>query len=409
MADLWSEGLDQGFQWMLGVQEQKSREADRRVREKNLAAELAQIQLRNQQIQTEIQQKALQDAEWMGALSQIDALHKAASIDPLQPVPSKAELVRARAAEMPWNYRAQEMLDKDAGIAQKEALAQQRRLGRTGSIPKEIKFKQIADQLEAEGDAENAEAFRALVRKELVQQEQAGTRLDQSDRRLDLTEGQQQLSNFLRQRGLDQRDIDQALRLRSEGAKVVSPPGAPVQLESIPRPPTTATVSAAQEASSSAKSALASIDRAVETLEKNPDAAGITGAARELIEGLGGQLGIEAGTRITGARTELRDTAHQLVSGLRVESGQMSNWERAMLEEVGSPLKWTLGADTAKEKLRIISRLIAARELRRGKDSLNQSTPGWVLGSLTRDDLLEAVRSGYITPDQAREAGRRRP
>lgn len=134
MADLWSEGLHKGFSLMLEAgdqtirqQEQKSREAERRVREKNLAAELAQIQLRNQQIQTEIQQKALQDAQWMGALSQIDALHKAASIDPLQPVPSKAEMLKAKIMEMPGNVHAQKAAQTLGNLEADAALAEQRR------------------------------------------------------------------------------------------------------------------------------------------------------------------------------------------------------------------------------------------------------------------------------------------
>lgn len=259
-------------------------------------------------------------------------------------------------------------------------------------------------------------------------------RLDMSQKRIE----NEALRMTLQRQGFGLREIDQMIRARELGYEIQGQPSIPgvstgpalappvdpsmqgppapaqtapapgVTLKPIARPLTTANVTQGQRDLLAADSALASIDKSIDILRKNPDAAGIEGAVRELYEGIGGQLGLKPGTRITGSRTQLRDTANQLVVGLRVESGQMSNWERQMLEDIGNPLEWKLDAETAVDKLAVLRRLIGGRALRIGK-ILGQPPKPSALAALTREDLLEAVSAGYISAEQAIAEGERRP
>lgn len=220
--------------------------------------------------------------------------------------------------------------------------------------------------------------------------------------------------------GMGLREIDQMIKARELGYEINGQPDIPnvkgepggpaaspgnVTLTPVARPLTTPNVTAAQTDVLAARSAIASIDQAIATLVRTPGAAGIVGAGREIAEGVAGQIGIDLGTEITAARTQLRETAHQLVSALRVESGQMSNWEREMLEDVASPLNWKLDDKAAIAKMATIKRLIGLREVRRVAALHQQSAE---LDTLTDKDLVEMKKAGFITPEAARAEYQRR-
>lgn len=162
------------------------------------------------------------------------------------------------------------------------------------------------------------------------------------------------------------------------------------------RPPTTANITEAQQEMNAAVLAVGSISKAIDAVEKNPDAAGAVGWLKELYEGVGGQLGLDPGTRITDARTYMRDTANQLTSALRVDVGAMSDWEQKLLEAIPGLLDKTASADTIKTRLRIINRLMAGKAFRNAP-ILRKSPPPALLEALTTEDLADAIKAGYIT------------
>lgn len=238
----------------------------------------------------------------------------------------------------------------------------------------------------------------------------AERRLEQGERRLDL--GEEHLG--LRKKTLTQDDIRlQAQALRDEADRLEKgqtlQPGPTGQLQVVqgPKPLTTANVTAAQQDILGAEAAISSINKSIEALTKNPDAAGFEGFIKEIYEGVGGQLGLKPGTRITGTRTQLRDTANQLVVGLRVESGAMSNWERKMLEDMGALLDKTSDAEAIKTRLDTIKRLIAVRTLRLNPGLHTKPSPT-VLHTLSDIDLANAKRADYLTEAQARAEYERR-
>ena len=93
--ELYPQPADQGLGWFqagaaigarnadrrLQVQELKSREAERVVRERQIAAQLQHLDLQNQIIQQGIKEKADQDAQWADLTTQAQAVHKIISAD----------------------------------------------------------------------------------------------------------------------------------------------------------------------------------------------------------------------------------------------------------------------------------------------------------------------------------------
>lgn len=302
---------------------------------------------------------------------------------------------------------AWESMVKDAQFAVDVETARQKIAAQGTMRTKEEKLKFARDRALEEGDTEGAEYYQKAMDAEAERLAQAKARLVQGDVRL----RQQEFWNRERiaqsAARLNISAIDLAKELQEANITVEEPPtvpGAPGEpakpllptLKMGERPPTTANITEAQQEMNAAVLAVGSISKAIDAVEKNPDAAGAVGWLKELYEGVGGQLGLDPGTRITDARTYMRDTANQLTSALRVDVGAMSDWEQKLLEAIPGLLDKTASADTIKTRLRIINRLMAGKAFRNAP-ILRKSPPPALLEALTTEDLADAIKAGYIT------------
>lgn len=299
---------------------------------------------------------------------------------------------------------------------------------------------QDINRLEADGDYDTAAALRAQLQAAQTRAAQGakglelrGEGLELSKKRLLSQEQREALRMQYQQMGLNIRQIDQAMKLAESGFVVDTPP-APIQgqapqrvptdeeilgpeptpepiqapvIRRIEKPVSAANVTGLQDKVLKSDKALQSVDDSIGVLVQNPDAAGFVGAAMEGAEGLLGQLGIDIGQRVTTARTNLRDTAQQLVEALRVDVGAMSDWERTMLDQIGNPLKWQNDAKAAAAKLLTLRRLIALRSIA-DRSALNQSIPKELFSGLNEDDLANAFERKYIDKDTLKQEIQRR-
>ena len=119
----------------LQAQELKSREAERVVRERQIAAQIQHLDLQNQIIQQGIKEKADQDAQWANLTTQAQAVHKIISADapsgpvdegaPPRDIPDANEVLANMALPLAGsNPNAKKFIDTFAASKLKEALAE---------------------------------------------------------------------------------------------------------------------------------------------------------------------------------------------------------------------------------------------------------------------------------------------
>lgn len=215
----------------------------------------------------------------------------------------------------------------------------------------------------------------------------------------------QRLSQSAEKLGMDK--LKMQAGFLQEGVKVVPGPGGLSTVELGPKPLSTSNVTDLQSKIVEGEKGLQMLDRSIGVLAQNPDAAGLRGIIKEKIEGLAPLVGVKTGTRVTDARTELRNTATQIVTALRVDEGAMSDKEQTMLREVGDPLDWDLESEPAQQKLSTLRRLITLRTMA-DRATLKQPQNLSLLNVLTDQDLADAFVVGYITREQAQAEYARR-
>ena len=224
------------------------------------------------------------------------------------------------------------------------------------------------------------------------------------------------------------REVDQRIKLLSEGydvqglpepvftpygASPVAVPGAaptpdalspstnqptPITIKPIERPTTPAETTRLQEQNIQADEAIQAIGSLEQNIRQNPDALGIRGIVKGGIETVRGQLDPTADARVLKAREQAGLTFVQLSKGLRVDTGNMSRYERNKLEDIGDMTKWEKYPQAALEQAGAIKDMIIARKLRVGK-ALHSPPDSGVLSLVSPVELPALVKSSLIDDD----------
>jgi hypothetical protein len=374
----------EGFDLALRNQAQKSQAADRRIRERELAARIAGIELENQKLSAEIQQRAAFDAQMLNvntaitkAKTAFDASREAGDQQP----------------EPDWErLRVQEALQQAPNNPHTQVF---------------VKRVQDAEEL-------------AIKRRELEMQGQRQATLDQlSSQRLSNSEARTRNEATrlqLQQMGFSLRQVDQMMKASELGYDIQGQPdvspqgGGPVPtLVPAQRPLTTTTLSQVQQRSSEADTALASLQDAVSAIQKNPEAIGVRGIIGQTIENVKGNINPRSTdpTPITDTRQKASIAFANIAKSLRVDSGNMSRYELTKLEQAGDVLSWEKGAPGALNQLANIQNAVVAQKLRLLK--LQRAKPDdTVLRSIAKSEFADLLRDNLLTLEdvaRAKKAG----
>jgi len=167
---------------------------------------------------------------------------------------------------------------------------------------------------------------------------------------------------------------------------------------------TTATKSRLQEQSLNNDEALMTLEEAITGIRETPEAIGVRGKVGEFAEKVRGQIspGASMETPITDVRQKASIAFSRLAPALRIDSGNMSRYELNKLEQAGDVLGVNEAPQTALKKLNNLQATVVARELRirktQGKaadDALLRRIQGEEIAALLADKLLtkeEALR-----------------
>lgn len=366
----------QGMELKLKRQQLASQEAARRIQERKLTADLEMIELEKQKLGMEIRQRAEADARWLNVDTRIkqdraafntalEAGYQGPEVDPLR----HAATVAAQLA--PTDPRTMDLL-------------------KTGN---------------------SIESTRALTQQRTLSGQRAEQRIDNESTRLDL----QRMGFSLRQ--VEQMMKASELGYEIQGQPAVNTPGASAPtLTPIQRPATTATLTQAQERTTEASSALASLSKAIQAIQQNPEALGVRGVIGQVVENVKGQINPRSTdpTPITDTRQKASIAFANVAKSLRVDSGNMSRYELTKLEQAGDVLSWEKGTPGALNQFANIQNAVIAQKLRYLKiqrapvdnatlRTVPKSEFAELIASnlLTLEDVARAKKSGQLTQEEA--------
>lgn len=235
---------------------------------------------------------------------------------------------------------------------------------------------------------------------------------------------QRQIGTDLRRTGLVQSAVGDEARLAGEGlAPTVPlmpdgtqalPQGAAVGqplIQPIARPLTTANATQIQRDVVTTQLSLSKIDSTLAAIEAHPEAVGPSGVVGENLETIAGWLNPRREkSPIKDTRTKMRLAAHDIAAGLKLDA-QISNYERAKLDEVADATGWMDSAPGTRDAYRAIQDALVAKALRQS-NTLNQPISDELLARASADQIEQLVRNGLMREEQARrwfELHRRKP
>lgn len=270
------------------------------------------------------------------------------------------------------------------------------------------------DEAEAAGDFRRADALIATRDKDLNQQRFRATTLTQAEQRLKDTKDWRALSASMRNRGLEQREVDLAMRQFKEGMNVEVAPtpdvatqqwlGQPkVKISAVERPPTVGAATKSQEESLSAEASLAALNDAIAATEAHPEAFGVQGYARRKAEQAYGQLHPNEKMETPIADTQQKATIafSRVAKSLRPDSGNMSHYELSKLEKAGETLKLEVSPQEALTLQRNLRNVVVAQKLRH-LHFQHAEVPENILRAVESSEVLKLVEAGLLTDEEAR-------
>lgn len=158
-----------------------------------------------------------------------------------------------------------------------------------------------------------------------------------------------------------------------------------------------------QEQELSNEEALQALGTAITGIEKHPEAIGIRGKVGAVVEKAKGQLNpnSQMDTPIADTQQKASIAFSRIAPALRVDSGNMSKYELARLEEAGYVLKAEEAPQTALNKLRNLQAVVVGKQLRTLKVQ-GKPIPDSVLLEVQGTEIGDLLKSGLLSPDDAK-------
>lgn len=163
---------------------------------------------------------------------------------------------------------------------------------------------------------------------------------------------------------------------------------------------TTATQTKLESAFAESESALGGITKLRQTIANNPNAWGARGAGMDLVESALGTLDPQRESPNKVARLEANALFTQMVGPFKVDSGQMTNYERQKLEAVANVVDLGGNQRFATDKLNILEDLAVAKMLRTARD-LKKPVPNNALLLVEESEVVPLMRDGLLTEADA--------
>lgn len=160
--------------------------------------------------------------------------------------------------------------------------------------------------------------------------------------------------------------------------------------------PTPANLTEINKQLMSSDTALHELDRAEQAIRTQPSAFGVRGVANELLEVGRGVIDPNTPAPVTDARNEAGIMFTKIAESLRVDSGNMSLYERRQLEKVGDITSWRDNPRAALDKVTNVRNAIVGKELRllqekgaKPKDALLRRIPASEVPALVDSGLID--------------------
>jgi len=163
---------------------------------------------------------------------------------------------------------------------------------------------------------------------------------------------------------------------------------------------TTATQTKLESAFAESESALGGITKLRQTIANNPNAWGARGAGMDLVESALGTFDPQRESPNKVARLEANALFTQMVGPFKVDSGQMTNYERQKLEAVANVVDLGGNQRFATDKLNILEDLAVAKILRTARD-LKKPVPNNALLLVEESEVVPLMRDGLLTEADA--------
>ena len=177
------------------------------------------------------------------------------------------------------------------------------------------------------------------------------------------------------------------------GGKAAADPGAV----------TTSTRAQVEKQLLSGAGGLEELGRGITLMRENPSAIGPTGIVLEFMETAKGILNplSDQELPVTETRQQLELAFTQIADTLRVDSGNMSLYERLRLEKAGSVTGMWNHAGGAIRKFENLQRAVVGKQLR-GYKTLKQPVPDSLLRIVEEREVLGLAQSKLLTEEEAR-------
>lgn len=163
---------------------------------------------------------------------------------------------------------------------------------------------------------------------------------------------------------------------------------------------TTAATTDLQKKTVAVGNSIATAVNALDTIRKNPSAIGPVGMGREVIEKGQGMIGMQGAAPVSKARHQLALDFTQLAEGLRVDTGNMSLYERKQLEKVGDVTKAFETAQTAEDAMENIVKTLVGQKLRLFK-AQNKLPDDETIALIAFEEIPKLRAAGLLTDAEA--------
>lgn len=187
----------------------------------------------------------------------------------------------------------------------------------------------------------------------------------------------------------------------SQAAPAAQTPAPPVTFRQVERPQTQTSVNDLQKQNRVADQAVSALSNAQKVVQEVPEAFGVGGIGRELLETATGQFNPNQDPKISNARHAAGLAFVQVADMLRTDTGNMSLFEQQRLKELGDIRQWQDYPERAAGKLKQIKEMVIARKLRTLK-SLNAKADDSLLREIDQSGFIGMVQSGLISEADAR-------
>jgi len=166
---------------------------------------------------------------------------------------------------------------------------------------------------------------------------------------------------------------------------------------------TVGTKSKLEQEALSGQTSISELGRSIELIKKSPLAIGPTGIVLSAVETAKGILDPFGDDEmpITATRDQLTFTFTQIAAALRVDSGNMSLYERKQLERAGDVTKLWTAPREAKDKFQNLKRAVIAKQMRNYK-ARNLPIAVDILAQVEESEFEAMLTSGLITANDAR-------